>query len=166
MDRSKVKALSRAALAACAILGLAGCGGGGTTADAASSVDAASSADAGVALLEIAGRYDDGFGTTHVIDAEGWSMTYEGSTSRFAFTRLDAEAELAIARNDAANMFSPGLFSRFEWARAGEQLYFCQSPFDAATEAAALEAPRPDRSDPEAGGCGMFPWSRLSPVTP
>ena len=63
-------------------------------------------------------------------------------------------------------MFSPGLFSRFEWVRVGDQLYFCESPFDAATEAAALSAARPDRSDPASTGCGTFAWSPLTPVTP
>jgi hypothetical protein len=149
------------------LLALAGCGGGGTTSDAGMVSDAGVASDsAGPATIEIAGRYDDGFGTTHVIDAAGWSMTFGDSTSRFAFTMVDDAEDFAIAENDAANMFSPGLYSRFEWVRVGEQLYFCQAPFDAATEAAALAAARPDRSDPTMTGCGTFAWSPLTPVTP
>jgi hypothetical protein len=161
MVRGSVSSRVAPALALTSLLTLAACGGGGSGGDAGMASDAARPAS-----IEIAGRYDDGFGTTHVIDAEGWSMTFGDSTSRFAFTTIDDTADFAIAQNDAANMFSPGLYSRFEWVRVGEQLYFCQSPFDAATEAAALGAARPDRSDPAMTGCGTFAWSPLTPVTP
>jgi hypothetical protein len=69
-----------------------------------------------------------------------------------------------VARNDATNAFNPGLFSRFEWVMAGTDLYYCQAVFDAADEAAALSAARPDRATPAASGCGGFPWSLLVPI--
>jgi hypothetical protein len=154
-------ALALGALLALAACTLTACGGGGTTGDAGMASDAASPAS-----IEIAGRYDDGFGTTHVIDADGWSMTFGDSTSLFEFTTIDDVEDFAIARNDPANMFSPGLYSRFEWVRVGGQLYFCQSTFDAPTEAAAIDAARPDRSDPAMTGCATFAWSPLTPVAP
>ncbi|MBX7194898.1 MAG: hypothetical protein K1X94_22790 [Sandaracinaceae bacterium] len=147
-------------LASCSV----GCGGGGTTIDAAVGSDAASSADAPSAeVIEIEGQYSDGF-ATHEILGDRWTMNGMDFSSGFTLTHVDNAEDFAIAQNDATNAFSPSLFSRFEWVRVAGDLYYCQSPYDAATEAAALEAARPDRSDPANSGCGMFGWSLLRPA--
>jgi len=139
-------------------MGAAGCGGTSTGTDAGMGGDAPMSAD-----VEIEGTYSDGF-ATHVIEGSRWTMSGMDFMSGFTITHVDNDADFAIAQNDATNAFSPGLFSRFEWVTVGGDLYMCQSPFDAPTQAAALEAARPDRANPAMTGCGMFGWSLMAPA--
>lgn len=121
--------------------------------------------DAGPVTTEIAiaGSYNDGF-ADHVIGEGRWEMTGEGFSSGFELLTIDNDEEWATAHNDATNEYSGGLYSRFEWVFVGDDLFFCQAPYDAADEAAALAAARPDRSAPSESGCGGFPWSQLTLV--
>jgi hypothetical protein len=130
--------------------------------DAPLAVDAFVPSDA-PASIAIAGSYTDGFGT-HMVSNTRWEMG-GGFTAGFAISRFDNTEGYALAQNDATNMFSPSAWSRFEWFRVGSTLYMCQGPFDAASEAAAMSAPRADRSNPSMTGCGgSFPWSVLTPL--
>lgn len=132
-------------------------------ADGGTHTDARPGSDAGVSI-EIAGRYSDGF-AEHTIAGDRWTMMGMGFSAGFTLTRVNNDEDWAVGQNDATNMFSPSRWSRFEWTRVGTRLFYCQSTFDAETEAEALAAPRPDRSMPEMGGCGgMFPWSELTPI--
>lgn len=140
-----------ARVAACAVviswaMGVAGCNGGGTTSE----------------TPEIAGTYTDAFGGTHTVTATRWEQTGEGFASGFTITFVNNDEDWAVAQNDATNAFSPSLYSRFEWVEVGGTLYFCQAPYDAATEAAAIDSARPSRTDPATTGCGMFGWSALT----
>lgn len=160
------------------LVGLVGCDGGDAmTSDAAVTSDALVTGDAVVVSdamtsdavvvaqeIEIAGTYSDGF-ATHEIEGDRWTMSGTDFSSGFTLTRVNNDEDWAIAQNDSSNAFSGGLYSRFEWVRVGTDLYFCQAPYDAATEADALSAARPDRSDPATTGCGTFSWSLLT-VTP
>ncbi len=127
------------------LMGVAGCNGGGTTGE----------------TPEIAGTYSDGF-ATHTITATRWTMAGMDFSSGFTLTMVNNDEDWAVAQNDAANAFSPSLYSRFEWYEVGGVLYMCQAPFDAATEAAAIDSARPSRTDPATSGCGMFGWSVLA----
>ena len=72
--------------------------------------------------------------------------------------------ESPSAQNDAANMFNPGLYSRFDWVVDGEDVFVCQAAFDKATAQDAAAVAPSDDSDPLNGGCGgMFPWTQLLP---
>jgi len=108
--------------------------------------------------IDILGSYVDDFGYSHTINETHWLS--EGST----FTILEYDnAEMAIiAQNDPTNAAFPDLFSRFDWAWDGEDLYFCQSVFDGAT----IDDARNGGADPDdlAAGCGGFPWSMLTPA--
>lgn len=132
--------------------------------DAPLAVDAFVPTDAPAPVtIAIAGRYTDGFGM-HLVSSTRWEMS-GGFTAGFAISRFDNAEGFAIAQNDATNMFSPSMWSRFEWFTVGTTLYMCQGPFDAASEAAAMSAPRADRSSPATTGCGgTFPWSVLTPL--
>lgn len=133
-----------------------------TTVDAPMPVDAFVPSDAPVTIA-IAGSYTDGFGM-HTISNTRWEMG-GGFTAGFAISRFDNAEGYALAQNDATNMFSPSAWSRFEWFRVGSTLYMCQGPFDASSEAAAMSAPRADRSNPSMTGCGgSFPRSVLTPL--
>src|SRR5690606_4727117 len=60
--------------------------------------------------------------------------------------------------------FAPGLWSRYDWTHVGDDLWYCQTTYDAATLADALAAPPADPADPTDGGCSGFAWSRLRPA--
>ena len=121
--------------------------------------EAACCADETSCAIAIAGDYVDGFGGSHVVTSETWTM----GESVFHLTLVDNDAGVAVAHNDASNEWSPSLWSRFEWMTTGEgQLYFCQSAFDAATEDAAWAMEAADASDPGSAGCSGFAWSDLS----
>ena len=130
--------------------------------DAPLAVDAFVPADA-PASIAIAGRYMDEFGGTHVVTNTRWDTSGMGFMLGFRITRFDNTAGVAIAQNDASNMYNPSLFSRFEYFRVGSALYMCQSPYDAASEAAAMSAPASDRMN-LMSGCGGFGWSVLTPL--
>jgi hypothetical protein len=66
-------------------------------------------------------------------------------------------------RDDAPNA---GKFSRFEWTRSGNKLWYCQVVFEAATEQDAQSAPAANPANPATGGCGNFAWSELIRILP
>jgi hypothetical protein len=123
--------------------------------------------DTGVAEpLAIVGTYTDQYGTDHVVTDVAWVQTYYGyAPYTFLVTSYDNAAAWVVTQNDAANPYSPGLYSRFDWVDAGGHLFYCQTSFDSPTEAAALALPRPDDTTPWASGCGAygFPWTDMTP---
>lgn len=132
---------------------------------AADSADPAASGCSGFAWtrmyapLSVRGTYTDGWGSTH--DVREWMWT----TDDLVFHVVDYSDEdgWAIAQNGSDNAWNAGLWSRFEWARANDRLFYCQVAFDAETEATARAAQAADASDPENGGCGGFAWTELTP---
>jgi hypothetical protein len=105
--------------------------------------------------LAIVGTYTDDFGDTHTIAETEWS----NSAGSFAISQWSNDEMWLVAQNAETNMYSPGLWSRFDWAWDAEQLYYCQSVFDGATIDDAL-AGSADAADLTMG-CGGFPWSQL-----
>ncbi|MDC0720916.1 hypothetical protein [Nannocystis bainbridge] len=116
--------------------------------------------DAGDApeVPEIEGEYTDQYGGKHTIDADAWTM----GTDVFHVLSFDNERDRLVAQNDADNAFNPDLFSRFDWHVDGDDVYYCQSAFDAADEAAAEAATAADPTDLMTG-CSGFPWTSLTP---
>jgi hypothetical protein len=108
-------------------------------------------------MLAIVGSYTDDFGDMHTISETEWT----NSAGSFAIAQYDNDEMWLVAQNAETNMFSPGLWSRFDWAWDGEQLYYCQSVFDGATIEAALAGSA--NADDLTMGCGGFPWSQLTP---
>lgn len=107
------------------------------------------------------GVWDDAFGGQWEID----NQVVRGAFGSWQISRFDASGVRVLARNDAANEYFPGLWSRFEFVAAGEAVWMCQSVYDGASEAAAASAPPADPSAPSVGGCGAFgfPWTMLTP---
>lgn len=136
------------ALAVLAAVGLAGCAG-----------------DDGQGQLEIVGNYTEivvGINPiSHTITQSEWVNGF----GIFHILTYSNAADFLVARNDTGNAFFPDLFSRFNWVFFQSDLYYCQSPFDAPTEADAEAVDTADRTDPPNGGCNGFSWSRLDPVT-
>ncbi len=115
------------------------------------------------APLALRGTYTDNYGTTHVIQQALWTQTFATDLSAFNITAFDNAARFLVAQNDAANAYFPAQWSRFDWTRDDTALWYCQTVFDADTEAQARAAAAADATDPSSGGCGGFPWSRLDP---
>lgn len=108
--------------------------------------------------LELAGAWDDDFGGSRDVSSFAW---YDFGT--FDVLRFDNAAGWALARN-GADTFFPGAYSRFDWTWVGDEAFYCQSAYAAATLAEAQTAPAPDATDPASGGCGgAFAWTRLNP---
>ena len=69
-----------------------------------------------------------------------------------------------MAQNGPDNSYNPSLWSRFDWTYDDTgALYYCQSAYNAATQAEAAAASEPDASAPGLGGCGSFLWTALTP---
>jgi len=112
-------------------------------------------------FLGIVGSYTDEWATEHTI---AWNLWMQG-TAGFHVTVWNNPGGWAVAKNDDANEYSPGLWSRFEWTSFDDALYLCQSVFDGATEADALAATPADPADPSVSGCGelSFAWTIMTP---
>ncbi|MFV8755525.1 hypothetical protein ACNOYE_33670 [Nannocystaceae bacterium ST9] len=113
--------------------------------------------DTGEEAPAIAGTYTDEWGDTHTIDASTWT----NGAGVFHVDQWDDEAMWLVAQNDEANMYSPSLWSRFDWVWSADDLYYCQSVFDGATVEVAL-AGSANRDDIMLG-CGGFAWTNLTP---
>jgi len=113
--------------------------------------------------LAIVGTYLDNWDSTHEITDSTWTMGMAGTSSVFHITIFSNADQYLIAQNDAANQYSPSLWSRFDWTQDQGILYYCQTAYDAASEQAALDTPRADVKDLAGKGCGGFAWSKLTP---
>lgn len=116
------------------------------------------------AELALTGFWSDAFGGTYDIDSTTWVDAF----GVWHITRFSNARSFVVAQNDAANPFFAGLWSRFDWAEVGADVYYCQTAYNAPTEAAAAYATPADATDPETGGCGGawpggFAWTKLSP---
>lgn len=111
----------------------------------------------------IEGHYIDNYGGVQdVLDHYWISGQYA-----FQICSVDNVKHQIIALNEAGNQSDAGKFSRFDWVRYSNRLWYCQTVFNASTEAEAAAAPPADPADPRIGGCGgKFEWSSLSKLAP
>ncbi len=107
--------------------------------------------------LEIRGSWVDNWGSSHTISEDLWAI----DSSSFHISQYDNFSHYAIAQNDATNAWYPAFWSRFDWTWNGSSYYYCQTAYDAATEADALATAAANSSD-LLTGCGGFSWSKLS----
>ncbi len=143
---------------ACLSLAIVGCSDDGGEAGDDQTDETETGQETGEEGLEIVGEYIDDFMSEHSISEDQWVI----GDSTFEIDEYDNAQMWIIAQNAADNMFNPGLWSRFEWTWSGEQLYYCQSIFDAASLDDAKAGEGADPNDLQAG-CGMSPWSMLNP---
>ena len=119
-----------------------------------------------VAANALVGDYTVMSDGVHAITQNAWAETYGDATSHFVFTQVlagmnDTSGRL-VARNADSNAFSPGLWSAFDWVQMDGAFWYCQSKYDGATVAEAVNAEAADATDVATAGCGgMFPWTRL-----
>ena len=108
--------------------------------------------------LPISGSWVDEYGGTHIIDAWRWITEY----GAFHVSQSDPMMGWLVAQNDSNNEYNPDLWSKFEWTTdSNGTVYYCQSAFDAADEAAAIAAPNADITNPVTG-CFGFPWTEIT----
>ncbi|MFO0611708.1 MAG: hypothetical protein U0414_03905 [Polyangiaceae bacterium] len=123
-----------------------------------------SSSSSGMAELAINGKYVDDFTFEWLIASDLITLSGAGDVSTFHVQVYDNATFVIGAQNDAANLYNPGKFSRYDWTFVQSELYVCQTAFDKDTLADALATPAADPSDPANDGCGGFAWSKLTPI--
>lgn len=106
--------------------------------------------------LEVVGDWDDNFGGMTTITAERWGAD--------AIIKFDNAANFAIVQAPADAMFGPNLFSRYRWTEPADGVfYLCTEAFNKATAAEAEADPATsDAANPDASGCGQFPWTKMT----
>lgn len=123
--------------------------------------------------MPIAGSYMDEWGALHDLTEEAWTMTYAfssgfSSTSQFSVTDWEGDDLMGsvIAQNAEDAPYDAGRWSRFDYAIHGGELYYCQTRFNAGSEAEAADSPPADPTSPDEGGCGEppydFTWTLLT----
>lgn len=124
-------------------------------------------ASTGGSALEVIGEWVETFPDettqTHSITEDTWTSVSPFGTNVFHIDSHDNAAGVLVGQNDAANDFSPNLYSRLEWVWDGADLYYCQSVFDAESADDAWAAAGADPMDLQ-GGCATFPWSLIEPA--
>ena len=111
------------------------------------------------APIEVHGHFEDQFGFAMGVASGTWG----GST----VVQFDNDTNVAVSQAPADAQFGAGQFSRITWTQpdwAGE-FFWCTEAFGKATLAEALADPAvADATDPAAGGCGEFAWSKATPT--
>lgn len=108
------------------------------------------------------GKFTDGHGSRHTIDAKTWAMSGSGKPSRFHI--LESGRTHILARNDAANPFHPNLYSRFDFVKQKDgSVAFCQTVADAKDQELTAKARPADYKAKDGKGCAGFPFSVLKP---
>ncbi len=109
--------------------------------------------------LEVIGSYDDGT-LGHEITQNEWTID---TSTVFAISQYDNDADFLVAQNDSANTENPDLWSRFDWTYDTGDLYYCHIVGDAADEATAAADETADPAD-LATGCAGDVWTKLNPI--
>ncbi|MBN2802372.1 MAG: hypothetical protein JXR91_04685, partial [Deltaproteobacteria bacterium] len=121
--------------------------------------DSETESDTNIDEPEIAGTYTDAYGGTHTVTDESWTADFTGYSSTVDFTIVNNSDDYAVGLNDGGTTWS-----RYDWTMDGNDLYYCQIAYDAATEEDAEANDSADRSALESDGCDGFAWSLLTPV--
>ena len=111
--------------------------------------------------LGILGDHIDEYGSVHEISRTHWRNGSVYGNSEYRVLQIDTEVNYLVARNDDANAYNPGKYSRFDWTTHAGNLFYCQSAFAEDTALAAVNATPPDSTDPGTGGCAAFPWTQM-----
>ena len=103
-------------------------------------------------------------GGTHTVTAESWVAAFPPDTDGFVYTatclisQMNENEGFLVCENDGQSTWS-----RYDWMRTGDTLYYCQIEFAAAEEDTAAANDSADRSDVEAG-CSGYAWTLLTPA--
>jgi hypothetical protein len=113
--------------------------------------------------ISFRGSYMNNFDGMETVTATVWDQG--GSVMRLVDWNEDEN--WVVTQNPSDAMSNPDLFNRIEFTEpdpATGSLYYCFVDFGLDTaEDARQSTATADASEPEDGGCGMFPWTRLDP---
>lgn len=106
--------------------------------------------------LEVKGTYDSSFGGMETVTSTSW-----GGTPIAAFSN---DKNYAVTQNPADSPFGANLFNKIVWTEpSAGTFHYCFVDFGRATRMEAETSTQTaDATDPDAGGCGMFSWTKLS----
>ncbi len=109
--------------------------------------------------IEVEGSWASSFGEEE-IDEAAWSGV--------AIVEYDNTARYAITQNGPDAQFSPDKFNKLVWTPiVNDAFYYCFVEFNQDTaEAAKNTANVADATNPDEGGCGDFPWTKLTRINP
>ncbi len=104
--------------------------------------------------ISVFGDWESNFGGLTHINRRWWG---DARIERF-------NGNSAITQNRADDPWNPGKYNRVEWDTAEDgSFHFCTVAFGKDDAAGAVDDPaEADAADPSAGGCGGFPWTKLS----
>ena len=154
------------------LLGSLGAGGAAIAMGFAAPVAAADSDAAcpgGALPPHLVGRFVDGYGHRHAIDATTWQSVHDDEGFLYHICSVSPQDGFLIARNDASQAYHPGKFSRFEWIVNDDGVWYCQQVFAAGSRGEAGDFdrfPAGRHQDPSLAGCGDtggFAWTNLTP---
>jgi hypothetical protein len=110
--------------------------------------------------IEIAGTWSSAFGDVTIDDD-----TWRDSFITLEIVAFDNADNFAITQNPDDLDAGAGLFSKNVWTEpTRDGFFFCTVEFNVdSAEDAENSRKTADDSDPASGGCGMFPWTELTP---
>jgi hypothetical protein len=108
-------------------------------------------------VVEVIGEWSDSFGGMPTISATKWDAD--------TIVEFDNTKNIAIVQAAPDDMFNPNKFSRYVWTDLKDGgFYYCTEVFGKDTAALAKADPATsDATAPDTGGCGGFPWTKMSP---
>ena len=109
--------------------------------------------------IEVRGTYETQFDTTETITESSWQdadiVDWENDTN-WAITHNPDDAE-----------HNPDTYAKIAWTEPDAEgvFYYCSVAFGLETaEKARTTDKTADDSNPEEGGCGNFPWTKMTPT--
>lgn len=111
--------------------------------------------------IELTGTYTTQFEGTEVITATTWDFGIET-----AIVDWDNEDNWAVTQNPDDAEMNASTFNKVVWTEPDTDgvFYYCTVDFGLETEESARNSEESaDSSMPEEGGCGDFPWTKMTP---
>jgi hypothetical protein len=120
--------------------------------------------------LEIRGRWQDNYETTHDISNQSWFTSSAFGDADKSIEYYDNDKRYLIWQRPADDAFNANKFSKVVWIVAQrdlatvEKFYYCEIVTGKDSFAEAENAPdTSDASEPQNGGCGGFAWTTMIP---
>ena len=106
--------------------------------------------------LEVAGTWDDNYGGTTTISAADWGVS--------TIAKYNNALRYAIVQAPADDQWNPSKFSKFVWTPVESGVFFyCTIEYGKDTADDAENTTNvADATDPANGGCGGFPWTKMT----
>jgi len=143
-----------AAFCLCLVVAAVGC----------ESEDGNTPADTTPTTIEIAGEWNDNFGTLETITADAWTAKGTGFESKTTIVEHDNAANWAITKSSADDAYSANKFAKRIWIEPKDGVFhYCSVVIKQDTaELAKATTLTANDSDLDGKGCGGFPWSKLT----